>query len=167
MNSSVSSGVSHGAHATRRKRKAIEVRIRLSRHGLSLTVFRMRAAGRSKRFAAERDPSTEITRAQVNICGGQQIRPDKVNSRQTNGAARRGTGLGVRRGTKAVYARVPAISCELELIGGRTVERIESIGWPASAHASIRSSQRSTSDRSGLSPDHVGGPSGSQDNFHR
>lgn len=65
--------------------------------------------------------------------------------------------------------RVRAITCVLELIGGRTEKSDRSVRVPA--HASIRPVRPSVCPSLyrpiGSIPGNVGGPSGSQDNFHR
>lgn len=118
----------------------------LSHHGPSLSIFTQGPA-----WQVETDPLTEITRAQVDIYGGERIRPlDKVNS------------LSLSRNGRAFPSCLCActISCELELIGGRTeenqIDRSTVYVRPRINPSTIRSI-----------PGRVGGPSGSQDNFHR
>lgn len=71
------------------------------------------------RNGSRRDPLTEITRAQVDIYGGEQIRPpDKVNSLSLSPSLSRS---GPERAFPSCLCAC-TISCELELIGGRTEE---------------------------------------------
>lgn len=129
----------------------------LSHHGPSLTIFTQgpSVAGRN---GSRRDPLTEITRAQVDIYGGEQIRPpDKVNSLSLSLSKWSRSGPG-RAFPSCLCACT--ISCELELIGGRTeenqIDRSTVYVRPRINPSTIRSI-----------PGRVGGPSGSQDNFHR
>ena len=159
-----------GTHATRRGRRAVEARIRLSRHGSVIDRFQDAGRRQVKTVRGVETPRQKLHGRRWIYAAAQQIRPDKVNSRQTNGAARRGT-----RGRRArcvearwlfmrVYQRSAASSNWL--VEERRRESNRSVGLHPPTHQSVRPNVQHRTDP--VYPrTNAGGPSGSQDNFHR